>query len=202
MTSHLKPVLDSVRDAVKAENWLAALALTLTLPDICASIEVGSDKKVSDRYSEWWDRHFGRSYEYEGKTEDGTLERKWLSGLDVYCLRCAYLHQGMDSFDDRPAKPANFNFVRPSESDTAHHLQKIENDIQLDVRKFCEDICSKVEEWDETVLRKDDAVMQDRASKLMKIYALMPISAKSISRAEVQYPLVKDGRVLSRHKTG
>ena len=36
MTPRLQPLLDSVRAAAKSKNWLAALALALTLPHICA----------------------------------------------------------------------------------------------------------------------------------------------------------------------
>jgi hypothetical protein len=78
-------------------------------------------------------------------------------------------------------------------------LKKIENDIQLDVRKFCEDICSKVEEWDENVLSKGTRKMRDRASKLLRIYALVPFGAKSTSSAHISVRAYAALRKMRQH---
>ena len=163
MTSQLRPVLDSVRAAVAAENWLAALALTLTLPDICASIE---DPDQKYRCSKWWDNNFRASYRY------GEGEKDYVTGAEVFLLRCAYLHEGSDLSDAKQveryeATIDKFNFVR---SDAYSHLKIDGSRVLLDTSIFCEDMCLRVEKWEQTVLSKGDAAMQDRASKLLKIY--------------------------------
>jgi len=106
----IETLLDSVRAAVETQNWLAGLALTLTLPDICASIE---DPKKKRRYSEWWNDNFGESYRY------GKGQKDYVTGVEVYLLRCAYLHQGSDSSDpdkveQYEATIGRFNFVLSS----------------------------------------------------------------------------------------
>ena len=89
----LQPLLGSIRAAVAYQIWHAALALTLTLPDICAKIEWPEEKKSRTRYRTWWDEHFGDSYQY------GKGPNDHVTGDEVYLLRCAYLHEGSDSWD-------------------------------------------------------------------------------------------------------
>ena len=163
MTSHLKPLLDSVRAAAETQNWLAGLALTLTLPDICASIEYPNERH---RYSKWWNDHFGDDYRF------GTAPNDYVTGLEVFLLRCAYLHEGSDSADPKKAAQYQatidkFNFVR---GDAYSHLKIDGTRVLLDTSIFCEDMCLRVEKWEQTVLSEGDAAMQDRASKLLKIY--------------------------------
>jgi hypothetical protein len=88
MASHFQRLLNSIRAAVDHENWLAALAVTLMLPDICGSIQWPEEKKSRTRYRKWWDEHFGDSYQY------GKGPNHHVTGDEVYQLRCAYLHEG------------------------------------------------------------------------------------------------------------
>jgi hypothetical protein len=200
MTSQLEPVLDSVRTAVTSENWLAALALTLTLPDICSSIEIGRDKKkghVGDWYGKWWDNYFGKSYSYgDGQTD-------FVTGVELYLLRCAYLHEGSDLSDPNSVKKYKatidrFNFCASDDQ----HLKKHGTRVLLSARKFCSEMCSRAEKWEANVLSKGDAAMKGRASELLKIYEPLQVSAEAISKVEVAFSLLEDGRVLSRNKTG
>jgi hypothetical protein len=132
--------------AVEDENWHAALALTLTLPDICARIETG--QKGKKHYFKWWTDNFGQNYRYGNGSND------FVKGEEVYLLRCAYLHEGSDELDpiDRQNLKAvieQFQFVVAD-----RHLEKRGNTVLLDVKKFCEDMCSKVEEWVRNVVAK------------------------------------------------
>jgi hypothetical protein len=174
MNSELKPLLDSVRRAVETENWLAGLALTLALPDICASIEVGRAKPPGVRYRDWWKDYFGESYRY------GESQTDYLNGEEVYLLRCAYLHQGSDLSDPEKAECRKtvikeFNFFLPSDpSDPA--LKRDGTRLLLNARRFCEEMCSRVKEWDENALSNGTAEMQKRLSELLKIYQIASIS--------------------------
>jgi hypothetical protein len=165
MTSQLKPLLDSVRDAVKNGNWLAALALTLALPDICTSIEVGDKKKKRGReyYAKWWDDNFGKRYKYGNNPGD------YLTGIEVYLLRCAYLHEGSDISDSDDVKNRNATIDKFQFSVSNYHLKMHGTRVQLEARTFCLDMCSQVEKWDAT-LPSTDSDIQNRASELLKIY--------------------------------
>src|SRR5271165_4819869 len=108
MAAQMSPLVDAVQQALSAENWLAALALTLALPDICSSIEVEDPKgQVGDRYRSWWNDYCRKRFKFGDPPS-------YLTGGEVYKLRCVYLHQGFDSFDpvrdDIGAITENFQF--------------------------------------------------------------------------------------------
>jgi hypothetical protein len=178
----LQPLLDSIRAAVQDENWHAALALTLTLPDICARIETG--KRGKRRYINWWKDNFRHTYAYGSGASDH------VTGEEVYLLRCAYLHQGSDSLDpaDRQNLNAlieNFNFVISND-----HLKKQGTTVLLNVRTFCLDMCSRVEGWEKNIL-SNSPYMQARAEKLSKIYLPLRISAAVMTSAAITIRLMR-----------
>ena len=57
----VNPFVSAVRDALARENWYAALALALTLPDICADLEKPK-RGVGTRYTQWWNTYLSRKY--------------------------------------------------------------------------------------------------------------------------------------------
>ena len=78
----MKDILDSISKAIENENWYAALFNTMTLPDICVSLEHG--KTTGNQYAAWFDENLPQY-------------NKILSGSDCYALRCALLHEGKDN---------------------------------------------------------------------------------------------------------
>jgi hypothetical protein len=194
MTSPLKSLLDSVRHAIKTENWLCGLALALTLPDLCATIEGGRKVQVLVRYSKWWNENFGETYRY------GESQEEYVNGLEVYLLRCAYLRQGIDSVDPKQVDKYNrtvdkFIFIRPLSHDSSEHLKRDGISVQLDIKKFCEDICSKVTEWNQNVLNNNEA-MHARALQLLKIYSMMPSNAPASGESESLFQSIQDTHIL------
>jgi hypothetical protein len=87
-------LMDMLR-AVEAGAQHSALALALTLPDICSSIECPI-RKVGVRYRCWCDT-WGKALS--------------ISGADCYALRCAYLHNGQDEFSGPSADLAPFERI-------------------------------------------------------------------------------------------
>ena len=102
--------LDSVESALTDHNWHAALAVALILPDICAKLEAPSSTS-RDRYVSWFNAYLKPKYvaEVRGQPEE------FLSGEDLYALRCAYLHEGADDITGQDAQRAldSFRFVAP-----------------------------------------------------------------------------------------
>ena len=91
---HRVAVISIERAAVKHENWLAALALALMLPDICAEIE-WPGKKGGKRYAKRWENRFANTYRYATGPSD------YVTGKEIYRLRCAYLHEGSEVQSNR-----------------------------------------------------------------------------------------------------
>ena len=163
MASQFEPLLDSIRAAVRHENWLAALAVSLMLPDICANIEWPRENS-STRYRKWWAHNFAATYKY-GTASD------YVTGEEVYKFRCAYLHEGSEVQSRETELSAvidkfQFTISKP------HHLIKEGNIVWLDVPTFCENMCDHVESWETKILSKNPD-METRAKKLLKIYIVL-----------------------------
>lgn len=84
-------IINEVRDCLHNGTYVGALALGLTLPDICSQVESG--KKDGDRnlYITWVNKHFD--------DEDFTFtlsgfEDQTFTGNMCYSLRCKILHNG------------------------------------------------------------------------------------------------------------
>jgi hypothetical protein len=189
-------LLYSIKAAVDHGNWLAGLALTLMLPDICAKIETpGKSVSVSQRYARWWDRNFGVSYQY------GKGPNDHVKGVEVYQLRCAYLHEGRDLQANKKVISATiekFTFAT-----SKHHLEKKGTSVLLNVQTFCLDMRSRVEEWEKNIVSKDPS-MQTRAGELLKIYFFAQFNATARSSAiftpRHMRPCEKCGKLFPREE--
>jgi hypothetical protein len=107
---------DAIAKAVTDKNWLAATALSLTMPDICGRME--HPKHDSERrYKAWWDKYLLDTY------RGGADNVVFLSGADAYALRCAYVHEGGENILNQRAQEAltHFHFVAPSEAGHVVH---------------------------------------------------------------------------------
>ena len=90
-------IIKEIESSLKNENFLAALALALTLPDICGKAEYPNEKSVGVRYIKWFDENIG-NYEKPPQSADGQTtvfdDMPYMSGEIVYSLRNCFLHQG------------------------------------------------------------------------------------------------------------
>jgi len=140
----MERVVQDVRSAVNGEAWYSALALALALPDICGYVE--SPRAGSGaRYAAWFDREVGPCYSV---SVAGSPPVQFLTGNDCYAMRCAFLHQGEFDISDQRAREVldRFRFVVPKSGVTIHN-NRLKNTLQLQVSKFCEDVCVAVESW-------------------------------------------------------
>ena len=176
---HRVAVISIERAAVKHENWLAALALALMLPDICAEIE-WPGKKGGKRYAKRWENRFANTYRYATGPSD------YVTGKEIYRLRCAYLHEGSEVQSDKKKISTVIERFR-FDASRQHHLkeEKTQNQktiVWLDAGTFCLDMCSQVADWEKNILSQNPR-MQKSAEKLLKIYTL--ISPSGISSTTV-----------------
>lgn len=60
----MQQYLESMRKAVKDENWFAALFLALAMPDICAKLETPNIPKgeIGKFYRDWFNRYLRKIY--------------------------------------------------------------------------------------------------------------------------------------------
>lgn len=163
----MKTFIGSIRLAVANENWYGALVISLILPDICGKIEF-PNKLTGERYSEWFDKYVRNKYELgDCYQEGGTI---FMSGNDCYALRCALLHEGHQDLRTQKANKRlqKINFVVPKQGEKRHKINFSNIEFQLEVDKFCLDICNGAETWLSDVSGNKE--IQDRMKKLLRIY--------------------------------
>lgn len=100
----INQIIKEIESSLKNENFLAALALALTIPDICGKAEYPSDGN-GVRYKKWYDEYVGK-YERppdinskENSTKVVNDDMPYMSGEIVYSLRNCFLHQGTPSIE-------------------------------------------------------------------------------------------------------
>jgi len=144
----IEALIADVEKALEADCYFAALALALTLPDICGKAQ-HPQKKPGARYIEWYDEHIGVSE----KSPFDEPPMPYLSGEVVFSLRNGVLHQGTPNIEvvkinEGRNKIDQFALVIESKKpfDIYGDSAGIENDItrtyRVNVRRLCLILCS------------------------------------------------------------
>ncbi len=159
--------IKATKKAMDNKNWYAALALALTMPDICGRLE-DPMKKSKERFIHWFNRYL--LPHYQGQVGPGldVPPHTFLSGEDCYALRCAFLHQGEFQIEDQPVQQVleKFSFTIPHPNWDMDVNQKGPI-LQLQVAIFCQRVCHAVEQWLIDVQEK--TAIQTRIYKLASI---------------------------------
>ncbi|MFY3647045.1 hypothetical protein ACOTET_23105 [Achromobacter xylosoxidans] len=141
----LRAIVESVKLAVANSNWYAALALALTMPDICGKIDnpnLGSQA----RYAAWFDTYIGPKYRRPVLGQ----EHIFMAGTDCYALRCSFLHEGGEHAEGRAqavrAALDRFHFVAPKDGNCVH-MNQFGSVLQLQVDTFCMQLAGAMDYW-------------------------------------------------------
>lgn len=86
----LSILIEDVGRAIEHECYFAALALALTLPDICGKAE-HPELKVRERYKKWCQKYVCTIHP---KNDPYSGDMPYLNEDVIYSLRCCFLHQG------------------------------------------------------------------------------------------------------------
>lgn len=81
-------LIDDMNKALDNDCFFSALAIALTLPDICGKAKY-PNAYTKDRYIDWYEEYISP----DEKCPDFE-EMPYLSGEVVYQLRCSFLHSG------------------------------------------------------------------------------------------------------------
>ena len=97
----MRQFIQAIEISLNTQNWYSALALALTLPDICGKIDYPNlHRKSRLRYSKWFDMYVGEEYKMTIEGETITF----LTGNDCFALRCSYLHEGSNKVSQTESK--------------------------------------------------------------------------------------------------
>lgn len=108
--------INEIEFALKNKMYQSALALTLTLPDICGQVEMPS-ARVGARYKSWFDQYVAPLYIPKYIADIAAPQKRIIDGSVCYRLRCSYLHAGSDFIKEMEGK----NAIR-SEEDAAYKI--------------------------------------------------------------------------------
>ena len=100
-TSILEQILFEIQNCLNSELYLAALAVSLTIPDMCGKAEYPR-KGNRDRYTQWYD-YFVKA-KYRSIETSYSADMPYLSGEVVYSLRCSFLHAGNPNIEKENIK--------------------------------------------------------------------------------------------------
>ena len=153
--------LQEARNCIDNGLYEAALALALTLPDICGQVEYPALKKVGERYTKWIDDFVDSKGLYD-PLFDAVGGFEHLESQDIYKLRCAFLHSGDQDISSDTIDC--FNLVRPGGLGAVEgkasfgYKYRIENQTdgsvkniaKIDIKYLTEMICDAAEEYYKT----------------------------------------------------
>ncbi|MFG6120916.1 hypothetical protein [Thalassobacillus sp. B23F22_16] len=186
-------MLDKIKDiklALNNKSYLSALALSLTLPDICGQIEYPNLKKkngrrnVGKQYAAWFDDWVNQYYaDHTGWTKDYTKAKNpILTGRMCYSLRCKFLHNGNTDLDNWGTDEDEdyyylyeFElFVNGADSSGEYwvHTPNINSKItktkivQININNLCKYICLAAEEY---YHKKDSYLFKNHNIKLINL---------------------------------
>lgn len=148
----------AIRESVRAENWFAALFMSLAMPDICAQTERPSGKSAQDKgkkYRAWYKKYLDDKYVFP----DGNGKPSGFTGADCWSFRCACLHSGLSA--EARGRVSEFAF-RPPVKDAGIIIScgmfEHQGKLTLQIDDFAENICKAVEQWETDMTGKLDVI--------------------------------------------
>ncbi|MEH7249774.1 hypothetical protein V7114_23690 [Neobacillus niacini] len=167
-------MIEKIKDinlALTNKSYLSALALSLTLPDICGQIEYPDLKKkngernIRKQYESWFDDWVNQYFaDNTGWTEDGyKANNPYFTGEMCYSLRCSFLHAGntdIKNWGDKEDADFHYSYefelavggadktglywVNPTNNNSKILKTKT---VRVSIDKLCECICLSAEKY-------------------------------------------------------
>lgn len=207
----MQPYINALTDAINLGNWHLALMPALTLPDICSTLDgrgQGGKAYIAwfDEYSEGTNfnptlysrvgidniknlQEYKELLKRKPLTPDMTksYNRKLLSGVNVYVLRCCFLHNGDANLSEQdiykknkyPHATLGINKIKfisdgvrssqqigDAEVESVKIYEQIGDVVELNAKSFCEEILACVEKW--IVAKENTPDVIERAKKLVR----------------------------------
>jgi hypothetical protein len=145
--------------------FYAALSLALSVPGICASMEMENGWSGKNEYINWCERYI--------------CKHLGVSGDALYQARCGIVHQGRGGF----AKAAKTNIFAPEfasgvtrvifvalrrGSGGSVHCNQMNDAIQFDIVALCDDMTASLNQWKKDT--KKDAIVQGNMDALLSFH--------------------------------
>jgi hypothetical protein len=140
--------LAEIRSALKLGLYDCALALSLTLPDMCGKVEYPGESSKRKRYKDWFSIYAEPLFTMPAtKVPEGkTVKYTWLTGEECWALRCSVLHAGDHKTKD--IKLSNIKIHASKGCDETHNYM-FRDSQHADWETFflCENLCCAAEQY-------------------------------------------------------
>ncbi len=133
----MKDLLDQIQAAKEAGLYYISLLSALLVPEICAALESTNGETEGKKYAAWFDKNVSPRYTVRGVPS--------LSGWDAYRFRCRMLHQPAPHAPSSPI--SRIIFVEPGSSGIDAHNNRIFDILNIDARRFVEDVVEAALLW-------------------------------------------------------
>ncbi len=168
--------LDRVKEVelnIEDGRWQSALALALTLPDICGGIafpdivkryrdgrimfdrQKNPTRDVGAQYIRWFDEYAGDFFKIS--PEDAA---PYICGERCWQLRCEYLHQNKGFLNDKNQSNVRFHLgincgTSVCQTEKSSYLPG-DSDIRIDIEQFCIRMCRATRSYYDAANKEKD----------------------------------------------
>jgi hypothetical protein len=133
----MRELLNQIQAANRSGLYYISLLSALLVPEICGALESSSGETESKKYAAWFDKNVSPRYAIRGVPT--------LSGWDAYRFHCRMLHQPSAQIPSSPL--SRLIFVEPGMNGIDAHNNKIFDILNIDVRRFIEDVVEAALLW-------------------------------------------------------
>lgn len=148
----MESILEEIDKALDAGLYYLAIAMALTIPDICAALESPSGKTSGPKYKAWYNANLAGIYPN-------------ITDEDCYSLRCGVLHQGRLGHSNM--QYGRILFTLPNSQNNYFHNNILNDALNLDAMQFCNDVISCTRLWYDR--KKDDPVIKNNLPNLVQL---------------------------------
>ena len=146
----MERILQEIEHAIKVNCFYLAIAMALTLPDICAALESPNGETDNVKYKNWYRAHLSSHF-------------GWLSDIDCYSLRCGVVHQGR--FGNKSLQYGRVVFTLPHSNIMVTNC-KVGDAYVTDLVGFCSRMTDSVRAW--FASKQNDPTVQGNLSRLIQ----------------------------------
>lgn len=149
----MEVIIREIEAALDAGFYYLAIAVTLTLPDICSALESPQGRTSGPQYKAWYDNWLAAAY-------------PMVTADDMYSLRCGLIHQGR--FGQGNMQYDRILFTLPNPQRNIYHQNIMNDALNLDAATFSRDMLQAVKGW--YAAKQTDPVVQGNLPRLLQFY--------------------------------
>lgn len=147
----METILSEIEGALAARLYYLAIAMALTVPDICAALESPNGQTSGTKYKAWYNTNLANQYPN-------------ITDADCWSLRCGVLHQGRCGHPNM--QYGQILFTVSNAQNNVFHNNILNDALNLDTVIFCRDVVSSARRW--FIQRTNDSAVQANLPNLVQ----------------------------------